>query len=707
MLVFNLAYGTQLILAILQIVNRFLLLPQMIYRLEYIKEKMTVSKIGIMAERILADLTKEPESLLSPDIRRIFMETQPSLLSISDQEGVSIRQRAFFAHGGLPNALRELTMRSERPISIDTLRNVRVTLAMANAELHDSQEDWKLMQELWESQPLSLLSAFIDLFLVVSEGVTDQFTLHPPQQTVEQHLYESFLASNDILDLVCKLLPLGSPSRRSTTALVGHVVDVFVCTDAVDMLYSQSSPICSVAQQTRQSCITVVRTLCSSTTRNSSTPAASQVMRTLLQHGLQPAGDPAFHMLQVVCLIDHILPTPGDMEDDNSQQLLWARDVFANILPELGLFFASLDTENKVHIARRLAQVDRNIVGIGEWLLAQELRAMLYALHLINTVDAPNHTMLAYQVSCILDFLRDLLCGSKSTADWWMTAISTESDIAGLMGKCLNALVEAQVSTPHLSSIIFKLSEARQDLPPSLQAACLLALLRIAQFPGMNHEDWIHTFTNAVGLAHAVPSSMVDTIAYTAELSATLAAYVSTIGTISVIDESIASAIFQLLQLKGDSEPLSPVLSSAQRGHLVHVLERSLPAGVSGEARALITPIPASAMDVSTNVLEPLTDIVEVTMGQLEDLLRPSRVSPTTPVIRPMDHTPDVLAQVTVSPAALFRSPSATTGLTKTYVNNAFRELRTSPLARQNTSRMPSMHVDVSTRTLSPTSVLA
>jgi hypothetical protein len=63
---------------------------------------------------------------------------------------------------------------------------------------------------------------------------------------------------------------------------------------------------------------------------------------------------------------------------------------------------------------------------------------------------------------------------------------------------------------------------------------------------------------------------------------------------------------------------------------------------------------------------------------------------PTTP-----PHARGVLGMVTVSPpTALFRSP-AVTGLTKTYTANDFRALRQTPSARQNTSRLPSTHVDV------------
>jgi hypothetical protein len=58
-------------------------------------------------------------------------------------------------------------------------------------------------------------------------------------------------------------------------------------------------------------------------------------------------------------------------------------------------------------------------------------------------------------------------------------------------------------------------------------------------------------------------------------------------------------------------------------------------------------------------------------------------------------HARGVLSMVTISPpTALLRSP-AVTGLTKTYTANDFRALRQTTSARQNTSRLPSTHVDV------------
>jgi len=68
----------------------------------------------------------------------------------------------------------------------------------------------------------------------------------------------------------------------------------------------------------------------------------------------------------------------------------------------------------------------------------------------------------------------------------------------------------------------------------------------------------------------------------------------------------------------------------------------------------------------------------------------PSKGIPSTPK---GTKTPDIFGVVISPPNAILRSPAAT-GLTKTYVNNDFRQLRQVPSTRLNTSRLPSKHVD-------------
>jgi len=73
---------------------------------------------------------------------------------------------------------------------------------------------------------------------------------------------------------------------------------------------------------------------------------------------------------------------------------------------------------------------------------------------------------------------------------------------------------------------------------------------------------------------------------------------------------------------------------------------------------------------------------------------RPSNTQRTS-MPDPPSTPPTILGLASLSPFTVLRSPTTkVSSLTKTYINNDFRQLRTSP--HTNTSRPPSMHVDVS-----------
>ena len=86
---------------------------------------------------------------------------------------------------------------------------------------------------------------------------------------------------------------------------------------------------------------------------------------------------------------------------------------------------------------------------------------------------------------------------------------------------------------------------------------------------------------------------------------------------------------------------------------------------------------------------------IDFSLQKWEELLSPLVLVPTTPKRRSPAQTAEMVGMITVSPPnALLRSPEVQ-GLTKVYANNDFRQLRQLSSRRQNTSRLPSMHVDV------------
>ncbi|KAJ7689521.1 hypothetical protein B0H14DRAFT_3667624 [Mycena olivaceomarginata] len=185
-----------------------------------------------------------------------------------------------------------------------------------------------------------------------------------------------FRTSDDLLRLITHLTPVLALTSALRNLTAG-IADVFACADTAGALYS---PFSSAAQDLRQTCLDLVRTFSGPQVyAEPRTLGAEVILRSLLEHSMQARGrDPTRHFLQVLALIDHILPLSA--EDDDP----WVTTVLPNVLTEFTSFFRLPDPRNKTHLMNR---VDAGVVGIGEWLLMEEMK------HLSQTLEAlsPSH----------------------------------------------------------------------------------------------------------------------------------------------------------------------------------------------------------------------------------------------------------------------------------------------------------------------------
>ncbi|KAL4079846.1 hypothetical protein V8B97DRAFT_2002270 [Scleroderma yunnanense] len=87
-----------------------------------------------------------------------------------------------------------------------------------------------------------------------------------------------------------------------------------------------------------------------------------------------------------------------------------------------------------------------------------------------------------------------------------------------------------------------------------------------------------------------------------------------------------------------------------------------------------------------------ITDTLSISIRDLKLLLQPSAPPPLMPKYKFLAQ--DVLGLFSLSPLTSLFGSSAVSGLAKTYTNNDIKGLCQSPSARQNTSGLPSMHVN-------------
>lgn len=673
----------------------------MVFRLDCMLDNDSPSHSGIAAEHILVNLSQDPQAFLVSDFVKCIISLKPPHSFITFTERNALQTAAIVAEDGLLGAVDELLRPIERPPTLMSLRTLRVALAIVERELSDLGE-YEVVQEFWKEGPCSLICLLADIFVVISEDLGSHFTLKPPPSVPSGLVTQLFYASGDLLRVILRLFPSFPVPSRVVRLLTTNIANLFVYTDTADMLYNQSSPTCKAAQDIRQLCIDITRALGNPHLSSEDGKLGGQVvLRTLLDHGLQVENkDPTHHLLQVFCLIDYLLPIPGLPSTD-----LWTLKVFPSLLHNLWSFFRSLDTENKAHFVRRLVGLDTADVGIGDWLIQEELKDTVNALKELENpgLDVNTRFMRQYQVSLSLRFLLDLIGRSSEVSRWATTCLTTGPDTIHILATCLWSFLALDIMSVNLARLVQIVGSEYENMGKELHYPLALTLLRSSWSVELSPIELTSLLSTSRILFTSVPIEDLDMDRLAADIGAIL----------SILDASP--------HLLGDEVPVGIVLLLDWFVHTA-VIDRPEPSKLHGISSTSFTSLcdrlhefldddGQAMLSASKDAINPvgfandgsptrmptfLPESIDLSIQELEEVLRPKILPiPSTPPHNALSQ--DILSLVTISPpTALIRSPLvSTTGLTKTYSNNDFRQLRQTPSARQNTSRLPSMHVDV------------
>jgi len=685
----------------------------------------TPTRSGLHAEHILYDLTRDPRAFLSPHLIKCLLQLQPGFSVINDTERAALRALALLADDGLHAALEELVQTPTRPVSADALRTLRVATVLLAHELETGDSgtgEWAALNALWTKHshglPLHLLTA---LDALAADAQT-RFSLIPPPPLSSHAPLGSLLAgANELLQALSQLIPSHPLPTRAVKGLVNAAADLFACADVADTLNAAESA--RVAQVLRVSCIDIVSAL-----------DPELVLRGLLRRGADLAGasvaaqDPVRQAHYALSLVDLVLPQEHDTPNGDK-----VRHALPRILPELAAFFRALDVDGRAHLVRRLAELDGGVLGIAEWLVLDELRALCAALRVLAAVEEPpppdTWTVKAHQVVVALRLLHDLMRGTTPEARRIVAFVGSEAEPAGLLVMGLNLLLANRAASQEqveLAQVLVQSCSCDGDdgvfgangPDRSLCFALGLIFLRAVQHVSLT----LTPISYALEALRQVPIRIIEPDRLSTEMGDALLVLASSspspdnLGTeaqaiLSLLEwlvEQSHAGLPQLATLRGIStdtfaqlcDALARALPSAHRTALEHVRLHLHTAHEEDAAlRSLHTlPLPMADVCIALGQLlrlgSPAANAVSATDGTAgtgegdgERQLAHRAVTPP--------HARGVLSMVTVSPpTALLRSP-AVTGLTKTYSANDFRVLRQTPSARQNTSRLPSTHVDV------------
>jgi hypothetical protein len=357
-------------------------------------------------------------------------------------------------------------------------------------------------------------------------------------------------------------------------------------------------------------------------------------------------------------------------------------------------FVNALDPENKAHLGRMLADIDNGTVGFIEWFLHEELRRLHSATQAISASghDDQLQSILECDAYYRIHTLKELLSSGPSWESW-TTSLMTNTFLRILLTESLEALVPQKLVSQgvfDIAQIVLQECFARSSIP---HECFFLAMIYCAQSPEIDRQESMRMLGD-IALVLQDSINRETTTLLGRELRLLVLQYVDTVDVEEGITPELANSMHAIVSWMDDDDADYLALNPKFR-EFCDRLSEVLSPNAAQQLRIRVQSLPgqkAEQEDIAMVIPRLLNSRPAASLDDLKRLLSPPQV-PRTPVTSNIELVPDLLAVVTVSPSALLHSPAtSTTGLTKTYANNAFRDQ--TQRTPSNTSRMPSMHVD-------------
>ncbi|KAH9482363.1 hypothetical protein JR316_0004463 [Psilocybe cubensis] len=673
-----------------EIVNHCLLLRQITKRLQWNTHEDPPLKAGMFAERLLIGLAKEPQAMLREDLVDTILDLKGPFSCIETEELMEMKKLAMVARDGLPSAVEELTYTSVRPFSLRRLRVLRVSLAIITNQISHEDGELKVANSFWTERSQAILPTLITILRDLSNDLNPHFALKPPPR-MNQALTELLLSTaGDTLHLIRHFAEVCLLINRDLQALTFAIADLYACSDAALTIASQLSVAYSSAQNIRFICPEILRSLAISFFSSKLDCTGPRViLRTLLDPYMKDiVRDPIHHISQVYDLVDRLLPLTTTFEEFAS---LWVTSVFPQLLTELFQFCHLLDPETRSHFLQRLVVLDNGETAIGEWILGEELKELANTLHILLNppVDLNYRIVLQYHVFNSLHFCQ-LLLSSATTSAWTISSLSSNEDLSQLLDTCLSLIFDSSISASELTRLTSHLASKASQFGPDVRFNILLLALRNAE----SDPSVVDALDFIPDILKSLPSTSISHERLRTELGRMICTYSDHASVMTADNAEMLLQILEWLASKEDNVKMSTLIGISREGfhYLCTTLASILPSERERDVVFVENRLSIDGDEVFSASKLELVDSLTLPLGTIEDLLSPTPFQPSTP--KSGNKTPDILGVVISPPTALLRSPAAT-GLTKTYANNDFRQLRQTSSTRVNTSRLPSTHVDV------------
>jgi len=415
------------------------------------------------------------------------------------------------------------------------------------------------------------------------------------------------------------------------------------------------------------------------------------VLQTVLEQAVTPLGlDLELEFREAASIVEGFLVRAANAATPEARAR-WTARIMAD-LPLFGQFLRRLTPYERARRIGVLKLLDEKTFGLGEHFLTEEWKVTVVALDALrgrkalSTTTTLLHQQVAIGFECALACLRE--------HQEWTMSLFVSGTMAGRIGNAYSMLSVYDLHTSAAAELGKELVKTNQK---GLKVCGLCALLRMARAVGGRQTACLQEVASVLKHIGTLLPEDVERLVHNIGLIVTAYARKK----MELIDSQDVEAIAQLLDWVTRQTRDSPIPTLSDTSF------DALQALASGVAGSFVNNLAALRGELLFSDDEPMEEgplvvdagKVDMTLGQMKEALG-ERVTktPSTPIRNVSSHP--ALGLVTVSPPVT-RSPLLSASLTKTYTKDEFRQLRNAPSSRQNTSRPPSTHVDVSS-VLSP-----
>jgi hypothetical protein len=644
-----------------------------------------------LARRLVSQIFQEqPQALLRPSLAEYY-DRRWSSLPFSAQTHNTLSQSSEIIRSGMVEAVRVVLDFREEDIASGGLFTLSVALSTLLSDF-DSGEPVpdNLVQEVWYREG-DLLSKLI-LLLQFTNGLLSPSDLPSTPILLSLTTTHHLDLAATLLQLTSKSISIQAPLDNQAALITKSTVGIFLVAEQLCSNYFAHTS----ALALRQATIDLLQMM--SATPSFSTPEI--VLNNILSYPLLFRTDMADVTSQVFRLLSLLLPN-GDVEDARSAT--WVRALVAT-LPGVHQFSSLLDAPQRLALMQKLDELDVRGFGLVEWLLAALVKDLPRAAQCTSLMGREEQHKLKAAVATSLlsrDFVFLLRFAEGEYFRKYLSTVFADSDIARVLSQCLIEMNKRGISCTPAFHFAACLASSPETVHPRLAFSLALTLVRAARMvpPPLSTSLALRLAVDLLERGGTQEDAEVQRILL--ELGSYLAESVEDERAKAQWDnpEEAAEAIVMLLQRLCASQEASPLpcLSAVSFDSLALLLTSALPMS----DLHLLDIIRERTNDTSEAQRSPKPSIPVAgnyhitTVGTIQQLVDPSiPITPSTPPRRHLTIRTDGLDIGTLSPTTVLRSPTVTTGLTKTYNNNDFRQIRTSPTT--NSSRPPSRHVDVS-----------